>query len=65
MYAEEGQFGNTQTKGIQTLARRLRLGPLRKDILNGSGWSEDLTGNEDCEGGVWVGWWKVSTDMRA
>jgi len=49
MYVEEGQLDNTQTKGIQTFARRLRFGPLRKDILNGSGSSEDL--KEDWEGG--------------
>jgi hypothetical protein len=34
---------------IRTFARRLRLGPLRKDILKGSGSSEDL--KEDWEGG--------------
>jgi hypothetical protein len=34
---------------IRTFARRLRLGPLRKDILKASGSSEDL--KEDWEGG--------------
>jgi len=34
---------------IRTFARRLRLGPLRKDILRGSGSPEDL--KEDWEGG--------------
>ena len=34
---------------IRTFARRLRLGPLRKDILRESGSSEDL--REDWEGG--------------
>jgi len=35
----------------RTFARRLRLGPLRKDILKGSGSSEDLKEDEDWEGG--------------
>ena len=35
--------------GIRTFARRLRLGPLRKDTLKESGSSEDL--KEDWEGG--------------
>ena len=35
--------------GMRTFARRLRLGPLRKFILKGSGSSEDL--KEDWEGG--------------
>ena len=34
---------------MRTFARRLRLGPLRKDILKGSGSSEDL--KDGWEGG--------------
>jgi hypothetical protein len=51
MSMEEVGTANPRMKiGTQTLARRLRLGPLRKDILNGSGASEDL--KEECGGGM-------------
>jgi hypothetical protein len=51
MWMEEVSTANPRMKiGRPTLARRLRLGPLRKDILNGSGSSEDL--KEDCGGGM-------------
>lgn len=46
---DEGCQQMIAINGMRTFARRLRLGPLRKFILKGSGSSEDL--KEDWEGG--------------
>jgi len=46
---DEGCQQKDGNSRIRTFARRLRLGPLRKEILKGSGSSEDL--KEDWEGG--------------